>query len=388
MKNSLEPLAKSGVIVLFGSGETSPSGRKAFEAVLRRLPHSPNIALLETPAGFELNSPRVAGRIAEFFQHRLQNHAPKTYLIPARARGTRYSPDDPEIAAPILDADLVFMGPGSPSYAVRQLHDSVTWEYLVARHRLGAALVLASAAAIAISRFALPVYEIYKVGEDVHWKPGLDFFAPFNLQIVIVPHWNNNDGGEELDTSRCFMGQERFARLMKMLPAGLTILGIDEKTAVLLDLHARVCQVIGLGGATILHTGHAHDPDEPQPALEGSGLEQVALIRQGHIHQYISGQSFPLLDLGPFSMPPLAAGISSANWQRALQAYESQKASQVVIQKPSSPPPEVLALVEQRQNARLNKEWTTADSLRHQITALGWQVIDTEEGPCLESLSP
>jgi hypothetical protein len=184
------------------------------------------------------------------------------------------------------------------------------------------------------------------------------------------------------------MGQERFALLMKMLPAGLTILGIDEKTAVLLDLHARICQVIGLGGATLLHTGHAHDPDEPQPDLEGSGLEQVAQLRQGHIHQYTSGQSFPLLDLGPFSMPPLAAGISPPNWQRALQARESNKTPQAVIQQPSGPPLEVLALVEQRQTARSNKDWVAADSLRHQITALGWQVIDTTEGPCLEPLSP
>ena len=33
---------------------------------------------------------------------------------------------------------MIFMGPGSPSYAVRQLEDSLTWEYILARHRLGA----------------------------------------------------------------------------------------------------------------------------------------------------------------------------------------------------------------------------------------------------------
>ncbi len=48
-----------GPVVLFGSGETSPSGRKVFDFVMRSLPESPQVALLETPAGFELNSDRV-----------------------------------------------------------------------------------------------------------------------------------------------------------------------------------------------------------------------------------------------------------------------------------------------------------------------------------------
>ena len=47
--------------------------------------------------------------------------------------------------------------------------------------------IMASAAAIAASAYALPVYEIYKVGEDPHWKPGLDFFSLYGLSLVLVP---------------------------------------------------------------------------------------------------------------------------------------------------------------------------------------------------------
>lgn len=203
-----------GPIVLFGSGETSASGRKIFDAIMRRLPHAPHVALLETPAGFELNSPQVIGRVGEFITRRLQNYEPQVFIVPARMRGTPYSPDDPAIAASLLTADLVFLGPGSPTYAVRQLKNSMIWYYLIARHRLGCALALASAATVAISSFALPVYEIYKVGEDLGWKEGLDFFSFFGLSLVFIPHWNNQDGGSELDTSHCFMGQTRFARLI------------------------------------------------------------------------------------------------------------------------------------------------------------------------------
>jgi len=52
-------------------------------------------------------------------------------------------------------------------------------------------LIFASAAAIAVNRHALPVYEIFKVGEDLHWKLGLDLFGQYGLDLTIVTQWNN-----------------------------------------------------------------------------------------------------------------------------------------------------------------------------------------------------
>lgn len=340
-----------GPIVLFGSGETSSSGRKAFEWVMRRLPTSPRVVLLETPAGFEVNSEKVIGRVAEFLKHRLQNFNPQVTAIPARQRGTPFSPDKAEVVAPLLQADLIFMGPGSPTYAIRQLRDSLAWHFLVARHRLGAALALASAAAIAISRYALPVYEIYKVGEDLHWKPGLDFFGPYGLPMVFIPHWNNNDGGEELDTSRCFMGRERFARLLEMLPADQVILGIEEKTALILDPGAQVGQVMGLGGVTLLRPGGAD------------------------ARRYGNGETFPLTECCPLQAPVANEGLPPEVWQAALQASQATATSP-----PSEPPAEVQSLLARRQQARQARDWATADALRLQISALGWEVRDTPEG--------
>ena len=143
-----------GRIALLGSGETSLAGGRVFESLVRahNVPTPLRVAVLETPAGFELNSDRVAGRVADFLAVRLQNYRPEITVLPARKRGTPYSPEDPEIAAPLLRADLIFMGPGSPTYAVRQLADSLAWHRLIARHRVGATLALASAAVIAIER--------------------------------------------------------------------------------------------------------------------------------------------------------------------------------------------------------------------------------------------
>lgn len=365
-----------GPIVLFGSGETSPAGQKVFDQVLRELPECPRLALIETPAGFELNSPQVIGRVADFLSHHLQNYSPRLSIVAARARGTPFSPDSPEVTEAIFESDLVFMGPGSPSYAVRQLRYSLAWHATLARHRLGAALVLASAATVAASTHALPVYEIYKVGEDLHWKPGLDLFGQYGLPLVFVPHWNNNDGGSELDTSRCFMGQPRFARLMEMLPPDLTVVGIDEKTALIMDLQQGECRVVGLGGVTLIHTGQNHPGSALPEMLRGSGLIEVADQRGGHVHQYQNGESFPLSKLGALHLPGAGEGIPERVWHQANRAVRR-------LEKPASdsPSPEVLALVEARQAARQAKDWAESDRLRDQIQALGWMIKDTKDGP-------
>lgn len=377
-----------GPVVLFGSGETSTSGRKVFDQVLRNLPPSPRLALLETPAGFELNSAQVIGRVAEFLEHRLQNYHPLVTAVPARKRGTELSPDDPVLVSALLEADLIFMGPGSPTYAIRQLKDSLAWHYLLARHQLGATLTFASAAVVAISAYALPVYEIYKVGEDPYWNKGLDFFGSYGLPLVIIPHWNNQDGGEELDTSRCFMGQVRFARLMEMLPADLTVIGIDEKTALIMNLMNGVCQVMGLGSITILHTGHAHR--NPGPDLNGTGLSELMGHRLGHVHIYHSGEKFPLNECCPLEFRSVIDGLPLAAWKQALQVHarliaerEEMSPKQPKLAEAEAAPEDVQNLVSKRQKARERKDWSEADALRQQILEKGWNVIDMPEGPKL-----
>jgi len=342
-----------GPIAILGSGETSSSGGRVLESLARGLPSPLRVSVLETPAGFEPNSAQVAGRVADFLRLRLQNSHPEVDLIPARKRNSPFSPDDPEIVRPLLRSDLIFLGPGSPTYAVRQLRDSLAWHTLLARHRLGAAIVLSSAAALAVSALALPVYEIYKVGQDLHWHDGLDLLGFFGLSLVFIPHWNNAEGGSDLDTSRCFMGQERFVQLGSLLPAQMTVVGIDEHTALVFDLTAATCQVMGAGGVTVIRSGQEY----------GLG----------------SGETFSLKELGPFQRPDSGAGIPLAVWEQ-VQAAQSPPVL--------AAPPEVLALVAQRRAARARRDWAAADALRQHIASLGWQVMDTPSGPVLEPVVP
>lgn len=353
-----------GLVVLFGSGETSPAGKKIFDHALEqiiaagRLSGAPRVALLETPAGFELNSPQVIQRVADFLQVRLQNYRPITTVVPARKKGTAYSPDDPEITQPLLKADMIFMGPGSPSYAVRQLQGSLAWQRVVASHRLGATLALASAATVAVSSYCLPVYEIYKVGEDLHWKKGLNLFAPFGASLVFIPHWNNQDGGEELDTSRCFMGKSRFDQLLEMLPPGNTVVGIDEKSALVFDFRTGLAHVLGLGDVTVIMG--------PTDSAQKSKVFQ-------------RGQHFDLGEIGEFQLPEGPVDIAPEIWQETLKVRSERGKLD-----PAVPPQPVHDLVAQREAARLRKDWQQADEIRAEIQKLGWNIKDTPDGPVLE----
>lgn len=341
-----------GPIALFGSGETAPGGQKIFDFLFQLAPASPRVAILETPAGFELNSPQVAGSVAEFLQHRLQNYKPEVEVLPARKKGTAFSPDDPKIVHPILESDLIFMGPGSPSYAVRQLQDSLAWEYILARHRLGAGLAFSSATTVAVSITSLPVYEIYKAGMDLHWIPGLDFFGHYGLPLIFIPHWNNQDGGEGLDTSRCYMGESRFQELLDLLPPYQILIGIDENTGLVFDFQAG--------------------------CLHGVGLGNVTIHKDGDVQQLPAGKAVNLADLGDFQLCDPLAGISPESWQAALDA-QSQAATA------PRPPEELIQLADKRELARSQKDWELADQLREEIESRGWAIQDNPDGYHLES---
>ena len=345
---SLQP----GLVILLSSGETSASGRRIYEWLFRQLEPPISMVILETPAGFQPNSKLVADKVASYIEHHLQNHTPRVTVVPARQRNTPYSPDNAEIASFILGANVLYMGAGSPTYAVRQLQGSLTWHTMLARHRQGAALVLTSAAAIAVGVQALPVYEIYKVGVDLHWSLGLNLLGPYGLPLVLVSHWDNNEGGQELDTSRAFIGRTRFAQLKAMLPPHMTIVGLDEHTALALDLAKQECLVMGRGG--------------------------VCVCRDEQERHFLHGERFALHQLGSPVLPDPTDGIPPDVWQRTLEASKSTRADQS-----TQPPSQVLTLVEQREKARRDRDWTAADTLRRSIEAMGWEIRDSTEGPQL-----
>ena len=342
-------MSTPGLITLIGSGETAPSGRVLYEPAFDRLPKPVKVSIMETPAGFELNSPHVASRVSEFIQHRLQNYKPDVTVVPARRRDAEFGTNNPDILRPLLDADCIFMGPGSPSYTVRHLTGTYAWDMMQARHRLGACLTFASSAAIAIGETAVPIYEIYKVGDDPHWIPGLDLLGPLGLRIACVTHWNNAEGGANLDTSRCYIGKARLETLLPALSNGTVVVGVDEHTALTLDFSEMKCRVLGKGTVTLVD----------------DVTERV----------YKAGSDFPMSELGDVHIPDAQEGISPEVWAETVAAQ--QRREEVV----SELPVEVAALISEREEARRMKQWDRADALRDQIAEMGYTVTDTPEGP-------
>ena len=49
----------------------------------------------------------------------------------------------------------------------------------------------------------------------------------FSPELAVVTHWDNQEGGANLDTRRGFMGVERMNRLRAMLPPSATVLAIS-----------------------------------------------------------------------------------------------------------------------------------------------------------------
>lgn len=232
-------------IVLFGSGETAKVSVETHSYIFTGMRKDQiKIVLLTTPAGFQPNVNAVYQELADFFTDHLPNFHPEVKILEINDRNEA---NKDEVIAPINQADYIFTGPGSPTYAINQLKSTKALALIKQRLAAGASLGLASAATVAMSKYALPVYEIFKVGEPLHWQKGLDLY-PKELEVeVVIPHFNNSEGGGNLDTSYCYMGKARFAKLRSLLPQGTRMMGIDEHTAVVFDRQQNQVKTFGRG---------------------------------------------------------------------------------------------------------------------------------------------
>jgi cysteinyl-tRNA synthetase len=64
-------------------------------------------------------------------------------------------------------------------------------------------------------------------------------------------------------------------------------------------------------------------------------------------------------------------------WKRINTVLDLEKGSETAV------PPDVAELANEREKARREKNWKRSDELREQISALGWEVRDTKDGPKL-----
>lgn len=240
------------LIAIFGSGETSPAMTSIHQELIARagVPQLDAI-LLDTPFGFQENADEIAARAITYFRQRV---GCDIRLASFRHSERATALELEEFLTRLGHANYVFAGPGSPTYALRHWRADAVRGRFVEKVTQGGCLAFASAAAIGLGAMALPVYEIYKVGEDPSWVGGLDLLGRIGVRCAVIPHYNNHEGGTH-DTRFSYMGEPRLRLLESMLPDDLLILGIDEYTACIIDVEAESVTVRGRGGVTIRRRG-------------------------------------------------------------------------------------------------------------------------------------
>jgi hypothetical protein len=336
---------------------------KVHRAVMSRIAGPVQPVFLDTPAGFELNADQISARAVQYFERHLNldlDIASFKTVAAATPAGLERA------LSGIRRANYIFAGPGSPTYAIRNWQGTAILKAMAQRLATGAHLTFASAAAIAIGRYALPVYEIYKVGEDPHWADGLDLLGPYSLELAIVPHWNNAEGSTH-DTRYCFVGEPRMRFLEQRLPNSAVILGIDEYTACTIDLGGGEGLVMGAGQVTIRRGGQ---DDRIYPA----------------------GTSFALDELKG-ACPPGGSQASAAatsgggatgwiDWHEFLESggesADEYAGEDEVVGETESVESFIDLAVQMRTRLRSDKQWELADEIRDRLADLG---VILEDGP-------
>ena len=221
--------------------------------MIARFPGTPKAVVLDTPYGFQENASELASKAVEYFR--------KSVGHPIEIAGlTRLHGQDTltveQGLARVRQADYVFAGPGSPTYALRQWAGTSVPDIVRGKMRTGGAVTFASAAALTLGRYTVPVYEIYKVGNDPYWLEGLDVLGEIGLNVAVIPHYDNAEGGHH-DTRFCYLGEHRLAMLEEQLPADAHVIGVDEHTGVILDLDSNTATVIGNSTITVRIKGRS-----------------------------------------------------------------------------------------------------------------------------------
>ncbi len=235
------------ILAVMGSGETSPTMVSTHRMLAAKLAKTSRAVLLDTPYGFQENAPELASKAVEYFQTSINlvlEVAGLTEIIAADALAVERG------LQKVTDADYVFAGPGSPTYALRQWSGTPLAGLLNKKLHDGGIVTFASAAALTLGKFTLPVYEIYKVGEDPRWLDGLNILGEIGINVALIPHYNNAEGGHH-DTRFCYMGERRLAMLERELPDDVYVLGVDEHTGLVIDLDTETVNVVGKGVVTI-----------------------------------------------------------------------------------------------------------------------------------------
>lgn len=140
------------------------------------------------------------------------------------------SASQPKIAAMLRSARLVYLLGGFTHYLAQTLIGSLVWKAVLEAHQTGAVLAGSSAGAMVLA--------------EHYFDPGTGrVYAGLGMvpRACILPHFNT-------------FGKTWVSRLLDLLP-GDVLIGLDERTGILLADTPSAWRVLGQGAATLYYQG-------------------------------------------------------------------------------------------------------------------------------------
>jgi hypothetical protein len=356
-----------GVLAILGSGETAPGMTKVHRDIFARFT-SLTAVNLDTAYGFQLNVPQMSEKLEEYFKISLQATLTtlhfSSYEKASELERTLFKQR-------VREANYVFAGPGSPTYALAQWSPLHFGDDLLSVLDGGGTLCFASAAALTLGAFTAPIYEVYKVGlEQPHWRDGLNVLAALGLNCVVIPHFDNNEGGN-YDTRFCYLGEPRLLELEGQLPEGVATLGVDEHTALIIDLSNDTVSVKGRSNGYWRHNGEVH-------VLANATTTSLDELRTLTPSSPRPPASTPTPSLSrPVELGEVAAKGGEPGLEALAQLVQlATTGGEGFI----DPTPLVEGILSARVNARANAQYELADELRDALLKAGIDVQDSPDG--------
>jgi hypothetical protein len=383
--------------------------------LVERLGAAPvDAVLLDSPYGFQENADEISLRTIGYF---------RDLQIPLAVASWPTADDvlrRERALVRVKDANYVFAGPGSPTYALKVWEPSRLRNVLGNKLTNGGCVAFSSAAAATLGVATVPVYEIYKVGATPYWAPGLDLLAQLGLRAAVIPHYDNAEGGTH-DTRFCYLGEPRLRALESTLDADTIVLGVDEHTAAVFDLDADTVTVLGRAAltmrrqaiSTVFPSGVTVPIDElraiaaggrptiafstaqlpatdtvadPPPSLRAEADRLECVFDTALRKRDVTAAVTAILELEQAIVDWSAdtEEMDGIERPRAMLRRMVTRLAELAVVGARDPrdivAPFVEALLELREQAREEGSWTLADTLRDRLTAAGIEVRDTPLG--------
>jgi cyanophycinase len=221
----------SGLIVLMGGNEFRPECEAMDRSILARIGITPRVVILPTAAARE-NPGLAAQNGVRYFKHLGANAEAAMIVDSATARDEKW-------LGLIQNADLIYLAGGDPAYLLETLRHSAAWEAAQEGWNRGWTLAGSSAGAMVLGG------QMWAPGKG--WQEGLSLLPG----LAIIPHharlanvWNAQ-------------------RMRSSLAKGVTLIGIDEATALL----GPPWEVIGPGKVAV------YKSDSPEFFTQGRLVE-------------------------------------------------------------------------------------------------------------------